>query len=150
MGDSANLIELFLMLLSSIVKFVLSPSVMIARGWSFVETVIVTTSGAAIGSTLFYYVGDLFFKWWQRRSSGRPKTFSWKSRTLARVKSKLGLKGLLLVSGLISVPITAILAARYFKTRGTLPLIILGFFIWSLVLTSISMGFGSLIQFFSQ
>jgi membrane protein YqaA with SNARE-associated domain len=150
MGDSGYWLELGLMLLSSIVKFVLTPSVMVARGWSFIEIIIVTTCGAALGSFLFYNLGDLFFKWMQRKRRGPAKKFSWKNRTLARVKSSLGLKGLILFSGLISVPITAVLAARYFKSRSTLPLLILGFFLWSLVLTSISMGVGSLFQFLSQ
>ncbi len=150
MEDGAYWLELGLMLLSSIVKFVLTPSFMVARGWSFIEIVIVTTCGSSLGLFLFYHLGDLFFKWMQRKRRGPAKKFSWKNRTLARVKSNLGLKGLMLISGLISVPITGVLAARYFKSKSTLPLLIFGFFLWSLLLTTISMGFGNLIQFLSQ
>ncbi|MFT4678676.1 MAG: hypothetical protein ACI9HG_000782 [Flavobacteriales bacterium] len=150
MGDSAYWIEFCLMVFSSIVKFVITPSIMVARGWSFVETVLISTIGAVIGCSFFYHSGDLFFKWLQGKRRRQSKKFSWKSRALVRVKSKLGLMGLLLISGLISVPITAVLAARYFKKKSTLPLLFLAFFLWSIILTGISMGFGNLIQFLSR
>ncbi|MCB0761228.1 MAG: hypothetical protein KDC12_06850 [Flavobacteriales bacterium] len=146
----AEWIEMGIFLLMSIVKFLITPSTMIARGWGFFETVLVTSSGAALGSFMFYHLGDLFFKWMQRKRKKPSRLFTWKNRKLARIKSSFGVKGLMLISGLISVPITAVLAARYFRSNTTLPYIIMGFFIWSVVLTSISMGFGHLISIFTE
>jgi hypothetical protein len=45
----------------------------------------------------------------------------------------------MLISGLISVPLTSMLAAKFYRHQpNALPMIIIGFSLWSLVLTTIA------------
>lgn len=130
-------------LLLAIVKFLFAPSIMtFAPGDYSILTVIFTTSaGAAVGTVVFYYFGMQLFKWVASLSVKRKprKTFTPLRRRILKVKDKYGIKGLMLLSGLISVPIAALLAAKYFGHNKETPLyLILGFFIWSIFLTSIS------------
>ena len=131
----------FLML--SMVKFLFAPSMMtFAPGDYSILTVLVTTTvGAALGTLLFYYFGMQMFRWIGSLSRKRTerKTFTPMRRRILGVKNKYGIKGLMLLSGIISVPVTALLAAKYFGDNKQTPLyLILGFFIWSIFLTSIS------------
>jgi hypothetical protein len=54
------------MWLLSIVKFIATPFVMIFQPgdqWSFLETILVTASGAACGAFIFFHFGELIFNW---------------------------------------------------------------------------------------
>ncbi|MGB1031884.1 MAG: hypothetical protein ACPGWM_04680 [Flavobacteriales bacterium] len=131
----------FLML--SMVKFLFAPSMMtFAPGDYSIFTVLITTTlGAALGTLLFYFFGMQMFRWIGSLSRKRTekKTFTPMRRKILSVKNKYGIKGLMLLSGIISVPVTALLAAKYFGDSKQTPLyLILGFFIWSIFLTSIS------------
>ena len=134
----------------SIGKFLLAPSTMVwfaEYNWSFLEIVLITSSGAALGLFIFYNLGDIIFTWLDNRTK-KPKIFSWRTRFITKIKTKYGLKGLLLISGLISVPITGLIAARYFKSDTTLPLLIMGFCIWSIALTGLSVLLENVLKHF--
>jgi hypothetical protein len=45
--------ELFLWLFASVIKFLVTPSLMTARGWGFGVTVAVSSVGAALGVLIF-------------------------------------------------------------------------------------------------
>jgi dipeptide/tripeptide permease len=131
-----------------IVKFLGAAPAMVATSgedWTFLEVFGITSSGAALGVFIFYHFGDRIFGYIDRQRKKQPRVFNKKNRLIARLKVKYGLKGLLLVCGLISVPIAALLAARYFKSDTTLPLVIMGFTLWSLVLTAGSFFFENII-----
>lgn len=124
--------------LLSIVKFLLTPSSMIAAGYSYLETVLISSSGAALGAFIFYNGGERIFALFK---SKKKKIFTSGNRRLVRIKTRMGIRGLMMVSVFLSVPISSLLAARFFHTeRSTLPLMILGFFLWSLLLTGLSWG----------
>jgi len=109
--------------------------------WSWLETVLISSSGAAGGMFLFYHLGEYIFDWWTRHfgSKKEKKVMTKGRRMIIRVKQRWGIRGLMLISALISVPASAILAARFYRhQRNTLPLMILGFFFWSLFLTSVA------------
>ena len=130
-------------LLLAMVKFLFAPSMMtFAPGdYSLLTVLITTTIGAALGTILFYYFGIQVFKWIGSLSRKRKekKVFTPLRRKIISIKNKYGIKGLMLLSGIISVPVTALLAAKYFGDNKQTPLyLILGFFIWSIFLTSIS------------
>ncbi len=56
-----------------------------------------------------------------------------------RIKNRYGLEGLMMVGGLISVPITALLATKYFRHQRAMQLKVAGgFAVWALVLTSLA------------
>jgi len=122
--------------LLSIVKFLLTPSTMIAAGYSFIETVLISSTGAGLGVFIFFNAGERIFALFKFK---KKKIFTTGNRRLVRIKTRMGVRGLMLVSVFLSVPISSLLAARFFHHhRSTLPLMMLGFFLWSLVLTGIS------------
>lgn len=132
-----------------IIKFFGAAPAMVATSdydWSFLEVFGITASGAALGVFIFYHFGESIFAYIDSHRKNKKRVFNKKNRRIARLKTKYGLRGLLLVSGLISVPIAALLAARYFKSDTTLPLIVMGFTLWSLLLTAGSFFFENIIS----
>ena len=128
--------------LLAIVKFLFTPSAMVFAPveYSFLTIVLTTSTGAAVGVLAFYYFGKQFFRWVEKIGrKKKKKSFTPWRRRIVSVKNKLGLKGLMLISALISVPITSLLASKYYeKQKGTPLYIIVGFAGWSVVLTSLS------------
>jgi len=132
--------------LMSILKFVITPSLMIAAGYHWIEVVVTCSLGATIGVLLFYYAGKAIFIWWKQfRAShfqvkaSKKRVVSKRKRQFINFKDKYGLLGLLLVSGLISVPISAVLGAKYFSKRRRTPLyLISAFLVWACLLTFLS------------
>ena len=134
--------ELIFWALAAIVKFLVTPSLMVARGWGFLPTVLVSSAGATVGVLMFYYFGKWMLKKWSEfrgeKEAKRP-FFTPKRRRLIRFRSRFGMWGLLGVSGIISVPIAAVLAAKYYQKDERMPwVLILAFIIWAFVLTTLS------------
>ncbi len=124
----------------SIVKFLFTPFVMItnpgSEHWSVLEIILITTSGAALGVFIFYHFGDWILRHWP---FPKGKTFSSTRRKIISIKNKMGIKGLMLICGLISVPVSAMLCARYFRhDANAMAKLIFAFSIWSIVLTSLA------------
>jgi membrane protein YqaA with SNARE-associated domain len=130
-------------MLLSIVKFLITPSVMVGAGYVWYEVILVSTLGASIGVMLFYFFGKLLFNLWNRHKSnllGKKKKTSMpsskKNRRVIGFKNRFGIMGLLLLSVLISVPISSVLAAKYFSNDRLVVLkLCAAFFCWSIVLT---------------
>lgn len=132
--------------LLSIVKFLFVPFVMMSNPgseyWTFVEIVLITSSGAALGAFVFFHFGEFIMQkrqGIQKEKKKNKRVFTPMRRTIIRLKTRLGIKGLMLISGLISVPLASLLCARYFKhDKSALAKLILGFFLWSIFLTSLA------------
>lgn len=137
-----GLVELIVWLFAAIAKFVVTPSLMIARGWSFGVTVLVSSLGAAFGVLVFYYFGKwLMRKWGEFRGQKEPKRpfFTPRKRRLVRFRRRFGMWGLLTISGLISVPIASVLAAKYYQRDDRMPwILIAAFAVWAAVLAGLS------------
>ena len=134
--------ELIFWSIAAVVKFLVTPSLMVARGWGFLTTVLVSSLGAGIGVLLFFYFGKwMLNKWAKFRGEKEPKRpfFTSKRRRVVQFRRKFGMWGLLVVSGMISVPISAVLAAKYYHRDERMPwILILAFVIWAFVLTALS------------
>jgi len=134
--------ELIFWSIAAVVKFLVTPSLMVARGWGFLTTVLVSSVGAGIGVLLFFYFGKwMLNKWAKFRGEKEPKRpfFTSKRRRVVQFRRKFGMWGLLVVSGVISVPISAVLAAKYYHRDERMPwILILAFVIWAFVLTALS------------
>lgn len=126
----------------SIVKFLFAPSAMVGIGYGFLETVLTSSAGAFIGVWVFYFFGEHFFAWVAKRNGKKgkkKKVFTPTRKWIVRTKNKYGIFGLMGVSAFISVPITALIASKYFKHKKSTPWwLCLGFVLWSLILTSAS------------
>lgn len=131
----------------AIVKFLFLPWVMIlGAGKGFLETILISSTGASLGVFLISFFGDRLFHYLSDRGRRRGhKIFTPGRRRLVRIKQKYGLKGLMMVGGLISVPITTLLATKYYKHEAAYRLKVCGgFFVWSVVLS----GLASVIKLF--
>lgn len=126
-------------MLLAIVKFLFTPSAMIATGYSFIETVLITLSGALIGVVIFYYAGTQIFEAIAKRRRKKRKAFTRLNRAIVKVKNNFGVIGLASTMGLISVPVCTLLAARYFRhNKMTLWFLMISAAIWTLFLSGIS------------
>ncbi|MBO75521.1 MAG: hypothetical protein CMD33_09640 [Flavobacteriales bacterium] len=137
-----SILEILLWMFGAVVKFFVTPSLMIARGWGFWSTVIITSAGAAVGVWIFYFSGKwILKKWADFRGERGPKRpfFTPQRRRMVRFRRLYGMWGLLAVSGLISVPIASMLAAKYYRRDERMPWILLVAFVsWSFILTALS------------
>lgn len=140
--------EVIAVIFAAIVKFVFSGLISYSVGNSFLETVILTALGGCIGTTFFYFAGKGIVEWFRQRYVRRrakriaqglaPKRiFTRTNRWLVHVKHTYGVKGLAAFAlPIVSVPIAALLAAKYFRhDRRTLPTMLSGVMIWAVVLS---------------
>ena len=119
----------------SIVKFLVTPSIMVGLNYSVLFTICVTSLGAAIGVQIFYHMGRMIFAWFDKRK-GKKKVVTPMRRRMVGFKNNYGLVGLLFISGIISVPIASVLVSKYFdKSKMKLWYLTAAFVIWSVVLT---------------
>tara|TARA_B110000444_G_scaffold246166_1_gene267402 strand:- start:2881 stop:3375 length:495 start_codon:yes stop_codon:yes gene_type:complete len=133
----------------SIIKFLITPSAMVLSGdCLWYEIIIVTTIGASLGVLLFYFFGKLIFSLWNLHKTKLIGKFSSKTkrekvkpnskrhRRIIAFKNRYGINGLLFLSFLISVPISSVLAAKYFGNDRLVVLkLCFAFLCWSIVLT---------------
>jgi membrane protein DedA with SNARE-associated domain len=127
----------------AVVKFIITPFTIYATGKEtiqFGEVVVTTATGAAVGVLLFYYGGTYFFSWTSHLKSKKKKpVFTKGRRRIVKIKNKFGIVGFMAISAMLSVPITSLLAAKFFKHNRFTPLwLICGFIIWSLILSSMA------------
>lgn len=125
---------------AAVVKFVVTPSAMVASGHSVWTTWCITSSGAAIGVWGFWNFGKWWFQWIEERLGERQargkRVFTAGRRRLVRLKNTMGLTGLLMVSGLISVPIASVVAAKYYREAPYAKhKLMLAFAVWAALLT---------------
>lgn len=79
--------------LLSIVKFLFVPFAMILKpdvgeDWNWLETVIISATGASIGIWIFYKFGDFIFQWISKHFKTSRKTFTKRNRSFVRIKQK--------------------------------------------------------------
>ncbi|MCB0795099.1 MAG: hypothetical protein KDB88_10210 [Flavobacteriales bacterium] len=145
----ADLLEILSIVAAAMVKFAVSPIWSYQLGYSLWETVAFTSLGGVVGVLFFYRIsGWLMRKARIRRlrralaaeAAGKlpARSFTRGNRLIVKVKRGHGLHGLAAITPvLISIPIGAILAAKYFyHDRRTIPVLISSVLIWSVVLSS--------------
>jgi hypothetical protein len=115
--------------LISTVKFVFGGvPVALGLGFSFFETVVVTTLGGFTGVIIFVVLSDTIIKNVKNRKlkkeqegkiRAKPKKiFSKKNRLIIHVKHRFGLFGIAALTPLLfSIPVGCFLATRYFKDK---------------------------------
>lgn len=130
-------------------KFFFSAFVSYKFGNSFWETMLLVSAGGCTGAIIFYLGSAGVLEWFrQRRIRKRARAisrglspkriFTRTNRLIVRLKHGYGLHGLVFISPpILSIPITALLAAKYFRhDRRTLPFLLLSVVIWSFVLSA--------------
>jgi hypothetical protein len=113
----------------------------IGESWSLVEVILITSTGAAAGVFIFFHFGEIIFNWLAHHFNTKRTKFTRRNRWFVRIKNRWGLNGLMLISGLISVPIASMLGAKLYRHHSNaLPKLIIAFFCWSIALSSLAYG----------
>jgi len=122
-------------------KFLMAPGAILAAGYSLPITVLISFVGGTLGALFFFLAGSGFFRWLERIYPPSPKkrTFTRKNRLIVRFKNRFGVIGLALLIPLISIPVSTIIAAKYFRyDRKSIPAYLGAVAFWSIVLTYFS------------
>ncbi len=134
--------------LTASVKFLFAGLVSFGMGNGFWETLIYTAIGGLLGMCVFFLGGKGLLEWFRKRylrrvqertSKGLPpkRIFTRTNRLIVRVKQRYGILGLAMFAPpTLSIPVTALLAAKYFRhDRRTLPTLLVSVLLWSAVLS---------------
>lgn len=134
-------------ILTSAVKLLFASPVSYALGHTVAQTILLVAIGACIGVLVFFfsarYVLAAFRRRYLRRRAQRaarglpPKPiFTRTNRGIIRLKQGYGFWGIAAVGPpIISIPIAAVLAAKYFKhDRRTLPTMLVAVVAWAFIL----------------
>ena len=100
-----------------------------------------TILGSAIGVQIFFHGGKYIFTWWENKigKKKKEKVITPMRRRMVQFKNDYGLIGMLLISGVLSVPIASVIVAKYFnKNTASVWLLTGAFVMWSLGLTLVS------------
>jgi hypothetical protein len=143
-----DFLEALTVIVTAMVKFFFAGLVSYGMGKGFWETVAYLMIGSVLGMTIFYFAGRGLLEWFRKRYIRRrrermlnglpPKPiFTRTNRTIVRIKGSYGLLGLAaLAPPTLSIPITAVLAAKYFRHDArTLPILLSSVLVWSVILS---------------
>jgi len=130
-------------------KFLFAAPLSYGLGFGFLATLILLLAGGGAGMTVFFFTGARVMEWFRLRHLRREKkrlakglapdrVFTRTNRFIVRMKRDFGLPGLAVMPPILSIPITAVIAAKYFRhDRRTLPVLLLSVLAWSFVLSSV-------------
>lgn len=148
--NEAELVKMGGIFLLSTVKLLFAPGTSVASGLSLGQTILVTSAGGITGILFFYYLGQWLMarlgayserlRILRKQPAQQKKLFNRKNRFIITIKRRYGLIGLaLLTPCIISIPIGAVVAARFYHhDRLTVPLLIISVILWSVGLSIFS------------
>lgn len=135
---------------TAMVKFMFSPPLSYGFGHNYWQTAALTALGGSLSVLIFYPTGVTLLEWIRKRAMRRRaraiaqgraprRIFTRMNRVILRMKQGYGLQGLAFaLLPLISVPITALLAAKYFrKDKGTMLQLVAAVVAWALILSGL-------------
>ncbi len=134
----STLLEVLLILITSMVKFVASPILSFALGYGFMQTVIMIGIGGCTGVLLFFFAGGWIMKKAEVRRKNK-RNFTRTNKAIVRLRRGQGLNGLAVITPvIISIPIGSLIAAKYYRhQRRTLPVLLAAVLFWDVVLCSL-------------
>ena len=134
--------EIICVFLISGIKFFAAPLLAKTFGFTFLETILVTTLGGVVGVFVFFNLGSrilhfspIFFK----PINTKRKIFTKKNKFYVKLIRNFGLFGIAIFSPiLISIPVGSFLAARFFENQKTMALAIMctAVLIWSVSIST--------------
>lgn len=133
-----EIISVFLM---SAVKFFAAPLLAKSFGFSYLQTILVSTLGGVVGVILFFKLGArivIFFPNYFKPINKKRKIFTKKNKFFVLLIRNYGLFGIAIFTPIfISIPVGSFLAARFF---GKTPLITITILSISVLFWSISLS----------
>lgn len=132
----------------STVKFMWAPGTALVSGFSFIETIMITSAGGITGISFFYFFGrwavEKMERFKTRSRKNLPaslprKVFTKRNRNIVKFKITFGLIGLVVVTpAILSIPIGCVVAAKFYRhNRFTYPLLVLSTLLWSFGITTV-------------
>lgn len=137
----------------SIIKFLFTPLGGPALKLTFWETYLTCVSGGVFGAAVFYFSASYFMRRAAEKRAEyckkclaqgveitQKRKFTRGNKFIVRVKMKLGIFGTAMwVPLFLSVPLGSIITAKFYgHDKRTFPIIVLGFFVNGMVMTSIA------------
>ncbi|TXC81741.1 hypothetical protein [Luteibaculum oceani] len=98
-------------------KFVLGPGSALALGLSKLESVLFVFGASSFWCLVLFYAGTRIQKFFREKFPSKKKkpVFTKKNRKIVSLKNKFGAWGIAALIPIISIPISALLASKYFK-----------------------------------
>jgi hypothetical protein len=100
------------------------PAAVILFKFHFLKVFIASNIGGIGGSIVYTYLSAGLLKWWnkykhKKLSFKKSKVFTKRNRRIIRIKKRFGLTGIaILTPVLLSIPLGAFLAERFYKKKG--------------------------------
>lgn len=138
---------MILVLILSGTKFLTAPVTALNIGFSFLQTLLITTVGGMLGVAFFVFLSEGLIKLTERvkaklrgnKPAPKAKVFSRKNRLIVRIVREYGLLGLAVVTPtILSIPVGTFLATRYFHhdRRRIFKYLFASVIFWSVVISS--------------
>ena len=133
---------------TSVVKSLFAAAVSYGFNHTFWETVLLLAIGGCAGMTAFFTAGARLLDRLRLRAIRRRaakaargvaprRVFTRTNRFIVRIKRGYGLLGLAIMPPILSIPLTALIAAKYFRhDRRTLPFLLATVAAWSVALSA--------------
>lgn len=156
-----KLFKLLQVLFISAVKFLFAPFISIGYGFNYFQTVLITAVGGILGILFFYFLSRWIIRQYNLYSplvfsyftgdkiekSKRTllndnllkKKFTRKNKLIINIRNKYGYLGIILLTPvLLSIPIGAFLAQKYYsKKNNTLIYLSISIVLWSFFISSV-------------
>jgi len=157
-----KLFKLLQILLLSGIKFFFAPLISVGYGYNYFQTILITSVGGIIGILFFFFFSRWLIRQYNKfcplifagftgksvdqakrilncEAPDRKKKFSSKSRNLIKLRRKYGYLGIIILTPiLLSIPIGAFLAQKYYsKRKSTLLYMSLSIALWSFFISSV-------------
>lgn len=141
------MLKVLSVLLMGVFKFMFAAPLSYRLGFDPIATFSLLLIGGGLGMVGFFFAGSRVMEWFRvrhlRREHDRAikglrprRIFTRSNRMIVHVKHRYGLIGLAVMPPILSIPITAVIAAKYFHhDRRALPVMLVAVAVWSLVLS---------------
>ena len=134
--------EIVSVFLTSAVKFFAGPILAKSFGFSYIQSILLTSVGGISGVLLFFILGSkliLFFPNYFKSNTKKKKIFTKKNKFYVLLIRDYGMFGIALLSPiLISIPIGSFLAARFFDANSVMvrAILCMSVVFWSVTLST--------------
>ncbi len=144
-------LQVLLVIILSGTKFLTAPITALNIGFSFLQTLTITTVGGILGVLFFYHLsgflvyvmGKISPKTSFEKTKSKKRVFTWKNKLIIRVKRDFGLIGLAALTPIfLSIPLGTFLAARFFENKKKVLLYLFAsVLVWSVIISSVVLVF---------
>jgi len=112
------------------------PTAVIVFKYNFIKVILVSCAGGITGNIIFTNLSAVILRWmhaYREKRNIKKKIFTKSTRRMIRIKHRFGLAGIAAITPLISQPIGAFFAEKFFKDKKKIILYLsISVIIWSI------------------